>query len=63
MTFNFFNPKAGIFYTINDKQDAYLSFGVGNREPNSDNYFVSEPGNIPDHETMNDWELGYDLKS
>jgi iron complex outermembrane receptor protein len=61
-TFNFFNPKAGIFYTINDKQDVYLSFGVGNREPSSDDYFVSEPGNIPEHETMDDWELGYDLK-
>jgi len=60
--FNFFNPKTGIFYTINDKQDAYLSFAVGNREPSSDDYFVSEPGNMPAHETVDDWELGYDLK-
>jgi iron complex outermembrane receptor protein len=60
--FNFFNPKAGIFYTISDKQDVYLSFAVGNREPNRNNYEVSEPGNIPAHETVNDWELGYELK-
>ena len=60
--FNFFNPKAGIFYTISDKQDAYLSFAVGNREPSRDNYEVSEPGNIPTNETVYDWELGYDLK-
>jgi len=61
-TFNFFNPKAGIFSTLSNKQDVYLSFGVGNHEPSSDDYYVSEPGNIPEHETMDDWELGYDLK-
>jgi iron complex outermembrane receptor protein len=61
-TFNFFNPKAGIYYTISDKQDIYLSFAVGNREPNRNNYEVSETGNIPAHETVNDWELGYELK-
>jgi iron complex outermembrane receptor protein len=61
-TFNFFNPKAGIFYTINDRQDVYLSFAVGNREPNRDNYEVSDPSNIPTNETVNDWELGYDLR-
>jgi iron complex outermembrane receptor protein len=61
-TFSFFNPKAGIYYTINDKQDVYFSFAVGNREPNRNNYEVSEPGNIPTYETVNDWELGYDLK-
>jgi iron complex outermembrane receptor protein len=60
--FNFFNPKAGIYYTISDKQDVYLSFAIGNREPNRNNYEVSEPGNIPTYETVNDWELGYDLK-
>ncbi len=61
-TFSFFNPKAGIYYTLSDKQDVYLSFAVGNREPNRNNYEVSEPGNIPAHETVHDWELGYDLK-
>jgi iron complex outermembrane receptor protein len=61
-TFSFFNPKAGIYYTISDKQDVYLSFAVGNREPNRNNYEVSEPGNMPAHETVHDWELGYDLK-
>jgi iron complex outermembrane receptor protein len=60
--FDFFNPKAGIYYTLSDKQDVYLSFAVGNREPNRNNYEVSEPGNIPEHETVHDWELGYDLK-
>lgn len=61
-TFSFFNPKAGVYYTISDKQDVYVSFAVGNREPNRNNYEVSETGNIPSHETMQDWELGYDLK-
>jgi iron complex outermembrane receptor protein len=60
--FNFFNPKAGIFYSINDKQDVYLSYAVGNREPNRDAYEAAEEGSIPTNETMNDWELGYELK-
>ena len=60
--FNFFNPKAGIFYSISNKQDVYLSYAVGNREPNREAYEVSEPGNIPTNETLNDWELGYELK-
>ena len=31
--FGFFNPKAGVFYSITPDQDAYLSFSVANREP------------------------------
>jgi iron complex outermembrane receptor protein len=60
--FNFFNPKAGMFYSISNKQDVYLSFAVGNREPNREAYEVAEPGNIPTNETLNDWELGYEVK-
>ena len=31
--YHFFNPKAGLFLTLNSNQDAYLSFSVANREP------------------------------
>ena len=60
--FNFFNPKLGVYFDISNKQDIYLSFAVGNREPNRNNYEVAEPSNFPTNETVNDWELGYDLK-
>jgi len=60
--FNFFNPKAGLFYQINDLQSSYLTFGIANREPNRTNYTDANPSNpIPTHETLYNTELGYDL--
>lgn len=54
----FFNPKAGVTYTINDRTTAYASFGVGNKEPNRDDYTQSTPGSRPLAETLYDWEAG-----
>lgn len=61
--FNFLNPKAGIFYKINDNQDAYFSFAISNREPNRSNYCDADNGNIPESEKLLDYELGYSLKT
>lgn len=54
-TFDFFNPKAGITYDMNQNNNFYLSFAVANREPNRNDY---ENGN-PEPERLNDWELGW----
>ena len=54
----FFNPKAGLTYTLNDRTSAYASYGVGNKEPNRDDYTQSTPGNRPLPETLHDWEAG-----
>ncbi len=59
--FNFFNPKAGIYADINEKQKAYFSFGIANREPNRDNYKDADAQHMPTRETLYDYELGYDL--
>jgi iron complex outermembrane receptor protein len=62
--FNFFNPKFGAFYQVAQNQDLYLSLAVANREPNRDNYVDADPtGKQPTHETLRDWELGYNYKS
>ena len=62
--FNFFNPKFGAFYQPAQNQQIYLSFAVANREPNRSNYVDADPnGKEPVHETLRDWELGYNLKS
>ena len=61
--FNFINPKAGIFYTINDKQNAFFSFAISNREPNRSNYRDADPGKIPLSEQLFDYELGYSFHS
>jgi iron complex outermembrane receptor protein len=60
--FDFFNPKLGVYFDLSNKQNIYFSFAVGNREPNRNNYEVAEPSNFPTNETVNDWELGYNLK-
>jgi len=58
--FDFVNPKAGIFYEFAEKQQAYLSFALSNREPNRSNYTDWNPGTpVPVHETLRDLEAGY----
>lgn len=58
--FEFFNPKVGIFYQVNDNQNLYANFARANREPNRDNYVDADPnGKQPQYETLNDFELGY----
>jgi len=62
--FSFFNPKAGLFYDINDNQNVYISYGVAHREPTRSNFTdsdVSKPS--PKAERLNDYELGYTHKS
>ncbi|HYQ58165.1 MAG TPA: TonB-dependent receptor, partial [Draconibacterium sp.] len=62
--FNFFNPKLGIFYQVADNQNLYLSFAVANREPNRTAFVDYPEGNEPPvHETLYDWELGYNYAS
>lgn len=60
--FNFFNPKAGIYYDISNKQSIYFSFGIANREPNRNNYEVADIDHMPFSEKLYDYELGYNLK-
>ncbi|MGO4904660.1 TonB-dependent receptor [Flavobacterium sp. W20_MBD1_R3] len=54
-TFNFFNPKTGLTYTINAGNSVYLSYARANREPNRSDY---EGGNVKP-EKLNDFELGW----
>ncbi len=59
--FSFFNPKAGLFWSINPHQDAYLSFSVANREPTRADFkeAAGDPLATPKPETLFDTELGY----
>lgn len=57
----FFNPKAGINYQFNNNNKIYAFAGIGNKEPNRDDYTNSTPNSRPEHERMLDVELGYAL--
>ncbi|MFI5136386.1 MAG: TonB-dependent receptor [Sphingobacteriales bacterium] len=56
---NFFNPKAGITYQLNDNSNVYASIAVGNHEPNRSDYTNSSPQSRPMPENLKDLELGY----
>ncbi len=53
--FNFINPKAGLNYTVDQKNVLYFSYARANREPNRTDY---EGGNVKP-EKLNDFELGW----
>ena len=62
--FEFFNPKVGIYYQLNSKQNVYVNLARANREPNRDNYVDANPqAKQPTFETLNDFELGYKYNS
>jgi iron complex outermembrane recepter protein len=63
--FGFFNPKAGFFYSVNPRQDAWISLSVANREPTRNDYkeAAGDPSATPRPETLYDLEAGYTVRS
>jgi iron complex outermembrane receptor protein len=62
--FLFFNPKAGLHYTLNNRNSLYFGFAMANREPNRSNYTDSDPLKpAPVAETLFDYELGYNFRT
>lgn len=63
--FNFFNPKAGLFYRFSANHESYLSVAVANREPTRANYkdAAGDPDAMPRPERMTDLETGYRFNS
>jgi iron complex outermembrane recepter protein len=57
--FDFFNPKAGLTWKINDNHKFYSSIAVANREPNRSCYTTSNA--LPKSENLTDVEVGYEL--
>ncbi|OSY87002.1 TonB-dependent receptor [Tenacibaculum holothuriorum] len=53
--FNFFNPKVGLTYKVNDEHSLYASYAKANREPNRNDF----EGGTTQHESLNDYELGW----
>ncbi|MDR1582649.1 MAG: TonB-dependent receptor plug domain-containing protein [Prevotellaceae bacterium] len=60
--FDFFNPKAGIFFSINDENEIYASFAVANREPTRADFKEASKNGVseaPRQERLYDAEAGY----
>ncbi|MGL1886878.1 MAG: TonB-dependent receptor [Reichenbachiella sp.] len=57
--YTFINPKFGINYILNEKNSLYASYAMGNREPVRSDFIDATGGTIPEHETLNNIEVGY----
>ena len=63
--FNFFNPKAGVFFSAGNGSQVYFSVSVANREPSRADFKEAsgDPGATPKPERLYDLEAGYKLRS
>lgn len=61
--YNFFNPKAGLIYNLNEKQKLFASFGISQREPVRSNFTDAEPQQMPYPEKLYDYEGGYEYST
>lgn len=59
--FSFFNPKAGLTYLWNERNTAYASVAVANREPNGDD--LTKNPLKPEAEQLIDFEFGYKFRN
>jgi iron complex outermembrane receptor protein len=58
-SYNFFNPKGGLFYQINENNHFYISYAIANREPARDDFTNADAGKTPQPERLYDTEIGY----
>lgn len=56
-TYNFFNPKAGVSYSLSDKDILYGSYAVANREPNRADFVDGDV--MPKPERLDNVEAGW----
>lgn len=56
--YSFISPKLGLSYKINDKNNVYLSYARGNREPVRSDFVDAVGTAVPQHESLNDIEFG-----
>ena len=61
-TFNFFNPKAGLMYDFDERNNIYASIAVANREPVRKDFRENTPENQPKSEKLVNLESGYRYK-
>lgn len=57
--FDFFNPKAGLSWQINNNNRLFGSFSVAHKEPTRNNYTDGKFTELPKAERLFDYELGY----
>jgi len=63
LNFTFFNPKAGLMYTLSNRSQFYGSYSVAHREPVRDDFIQSTPSSRPTPEQLGNTELGFKYRA
>ncbi|MBK9146521.1 MAG: TonB-dependent receptor [Flavobacteriales bacterium] len=63
IAFSFFNPKAGVTWSLSSGDRVYASIAVANREPNREDLQETAPSSRPRSERLVDYELGYERRT
>ena len=61
--FEFFNPKMGLTYKLNDKNKFYLSVAMAQKEPSRNDFRDADNGKTPKAEMLIDYEGGYAIST
>jgi iron complex outermembrane receptor protein len=59
VNYNFFNPKAGVSYSINAASRVFASIAIANKEPNRSDFENNYGAAAPKPEVLRDVEAGY----
>lgn len=62
LDYGFFNPKLGLTYAFRPNHNVYASVAVANKEPIRGD-IIDNLDDIPEHETLVDFEAGYRLST
>ena len=61
--YHFINPKIGLSYLVRNNTRIYASYSVGNKEPSRTDFTDNPNNEIPEHETLHDFEIGFKKSS
>lgn len=62
LNYQFFNPKAGLTFRVDEHSNVYAYLGVANREPVRDDIVQASLKSLPAPERLFNYELGYRRK-
>ncbi len=61
--YQFFNPKAGLSYSPNEKHRVFTSYAIARKEPNRDDHVGSTVNSRPKAQRLADLEIGYSYRA
>lgn len=62
-SYDFINPKGGVYVDLDGRNKMYATVGVAHREPNRGAFRDADPGDDPREERLTDYELGYEYQA